>query len=60
MWATNSRSEALKLQVKTDVHSPSVQRVIGPLQNLPEFFKAFDVKPGDAMRNPDDKIVKIW
>lgn len=60
VWATNSRPEALKLQVKTDVHSPSVQRVIGPLQNLPEFFKAFDVKPGDAMRNPDDKIVKIW
>ncbi|MFA5805304.1 MAG: M13 family metallopeptidase [Melioribacteraceae bacterium] len=60
VWATNSRSEALKLQVKTDVHSPSAQRVIGPLQNLPEFFKAFDVKPGDAMRNPDDKIVKIW
>lgn len=60
VWATNSRPEALKLQVKTDVHSPSVQRVIGPLQNLPEFFKAFDVKPGDPMRNPDDKIVKIW
>ena len=60
VWATNSRPEALKLQVKTDVHSPSVQRVIGPLQNLPEFFNAFNVKPGDAMRNPDDKIVKIW
>jgi len=60
VWATNSRPEALKLQVKTDVHSPSVQRVNGPLQNLPEFFQAFNVKPGDAMRNHDDKIVKIW
>ena len=60
VWATNSRSEALKLQVKTDVHSPSLQRVNGPLMNLPEFFKAFDVKPGDPMRSPDDKIVKIW
>lgn len=60
VWATNSRPEALKLQVKTDVHSPSIQRVNGPLQNLPEFFKAFDVKPGDEMRSPDDKIVKIW
>ena len=60
VWATNARDEALKLQVKTDVHSPSAQRVNGPLMNLPEFFNAFDVKPGDAMRNPDDKIVKIW
>lgn len=60
VWATNSRPEALKLQIKTDVHSPSAQRVIGPLQNLSEFFKAFDVKPGDPMRSPDDKIVKIW
>lgn len=60
VWATNSRPEALKLQVKTDVHSPSIQRVNGPLQNLPDFFEAFDVKPGDEMRSPDDKIVKIW
>lgn len=60
IWATVIRPEALKLQLKTDVHSPAKQRVIGPLQNLSEFFQAFDVKPGDAMRNPDDKIVKIW
>ncbi|MEG8947702.1 M13 family metallopeptidase [Rosettibacter firmus] len=60
VWATNIRPEALKLQVKTDVHSPSVQRVNGPLMNMPEFFEAFDVKPGDPMRNPEDKIVKIW
>ncbi len=60
VWATNIRPEALKLQVKTDVHSPSVQRVNGPLMNMPEFFEAFDVKPGEPMRNPDDKIVKIW
>ncbi len=60
VWASNRRPEALKLQVKTDVHSPSEQRVVGPLQNLPDFFNAFDVKPGDPMRNSDDKIVKIW
>ena len=60
VWATNIRPEALKLQVKTDVHSPSIPRVNGPLQNLPEFFKAFNVQPGDPMRSPDDKIVKIW
>jgi len=60
VWANNIRPEALKLRLKTDVHSPGYQRVNGPLMNLPEFFKAFDVKPGDPMRNSDDKIVKIW
>ena len=60
VWATNARDEYLKMQVKTDVHSPSVQRVNGPLMNIPEFWEAFGVKPGDPMRNPDDKVVKIW
>jgi putative endopeptidase len=60
VWAENIRPEALKLRLKTDVHSPARFRVLGPLMNLPEFFQAFDVKPGDPMRNPDDKIVKIW
>jgi putative endopeptidase len=60
VWATNARDEFLKTQVKTDVHSPSVQRVNGPLMNMPEFFEAFGVKPGEKMRAADDKIVKIW
>lgn len=60
VWATNARDEFLKTQVKTDVHSPSVQRVNGPLMNMPEFFDAFGVKQGDNMRLADDKIVKIW
>ncbi|MFA8342817.1 MAG: M13 family metallopeptidase, partial [Rhodothermaceae bacterium] len=60
VWKTNIRDEALKDQIKTDVHSPGMYRVIGPLANLPQFFEAFDVKEGDKMRRPKDKIVKIW
>ncbi len=60
VWANNIREEALKLRLKTDVHSPGRFRALGPLQNMPEFFEAFDVKPGDTMRNGDNKIVKIW
>lgn len=60
VWANNIRDEALKLRLKTDVHSPGKFRVLGPLKNLPEFFEAFDVKPGDKMRQPEEKIVKIW
>lgn len=60
VWKTNIRDAALKDQIKTDVHSPGMYRVIGPLSNLPQFFEAFNVKEGDKMRKPADKIVKIW
>jgi putative endopeptidase len=60
VWENNIRDEALKLRIKTDPHSPGHQRVIAPLSNMPEFWEAFGVKPGDPMRMPDDKLVKIW
>jgi putative endopeptidase len=60
IWAEYQRPEALKLQLKTDPHSPGRARVLGPLMNVPEFWDAFGVKPGDKMRNPEDKLVKIW
>ena len=60
VWETNQRDESLKLQMKTNVHPPSKPRVILPLRNMPDFFNAFDVKPGDAMRNADKDVVKIW
>ncbi len=60
VWKNNIRPDALKLRLKTDVHSPGKERVLGPLSNLPAFFEAFNVKEGDAMRRPNDKLVKIW
>jgi putative endopeptidase len=42
------------------VHPPSKPRVNIPFRNMPDFFKAFDVQPGDPMRNPDKEVVKIW
>jgi putative endopeptidase len=40
-WRGNMRSEALRLQLQSDVHSPFRWRVIGPVAVLPEFRKAF-------------------
>ena len=47
-WRTNQRPEAMKLQVQTDVHSPVRWRVIGPVEDLPEFGQAFGCKPAPA------------
>ena len=60
VWRNNIRDKNLMLRLKVDPHSPGKYRVNGPLSNMPEFWKAFNVKEGDPMRNPPNKVVKIW
>lgn len=54
------REEALRVRIQTDPHSPSIYRVNGPLSNMTEFYKAFDVKAGDGLYREDGDRVKIW
>ena len=49
VWCSNTRDEALRLQVQTDPHSPARFRVNGVVQNMPEFQKAFSCKPAQPM-----------
>jgi len=59
VWHSNSKDEALINQVKTDPHSPTRFRTIGPLVNMTEFREAFGCKEG-AMIAPDSLRVTIW
>jgi putative endopeptidase len=59
-WMNISRDEALRQQVNTDPHSPADFRVNGVVRNIPEFYTAFDVKPGDALYLAPEERVKIW
>ena len=49
IWCANERPEALKQLVRTDPHSPGQFRVLGTLQNQPEFGKAFGCSAGSPM-----------
>ncbi|SFD23407.1 M13 family metallopeptidase [Pseudoalteromonas denitrificans] len=60
IWRRKYRDEELRNRLMTDPHSPSHYRVIGILANMPEFYKAFDVKQGDKMYIQPEKRVKIW
>ncbi len=60
IWCTKYTDKALKNQIYTNVHAPGKYRVIGPLSNMKEFFKAFNVKEGDKMRISEEKMAKIW
>jgi putative endopeptidase len=59
-WMVNSTPESIARQVRIDVHSPAQYRVNGPLSNIPEFYKAFNVKQGNFMYRPDSLRVVIW
>ena len=59
-WRTKYRDEVLARMLVSDPHSPHRERVNGIVQNMPEFYKAFDVKPGDGhYLKPEDRV-KVW
>lgn len=60
VWARKYRDEELRKRLDTDPHSPSEFRANGTVSNMPEFYKAFDVKPEDKMYLKPEDRVKIW
>jgi putative endopeptidase len=60
IWKSKIRDEDQKLRLNTDPHSPAHFRVNGPLSDLPEFQKAFNVPDGAPMVRAADKRVNIW
>jgi putative endopeptidase len=59
-WMGQRRPESLATLIMTNVHAPEFLRINGPLANMPEFYAAFGVKPGDPMYRADDVRVQIW
>src|SRR5437667_216835 len=60
IWRSVQRDEDLKLMVNTNPHSPARYRVNGPLSDLVEFQKAFNLPENCPMVRPADKKVNIW
>lgn len=59
-WVELQRDKAAKSKMASDVHSPGPLRVDGILNNVPEFYEAFDVRPGDKMYLDESSRVTIW
>lgn len=60
IWRSKIVEKSMRNRVATDPHSPGEFRALGSLSNMPEFYKAFDLKEGDAMYIAPEKRVKIW
>ncbi|HUF46582.1 MAG TPA: M13-type metalloendopeptidase, partial [Vicinamibacterales bacterium] len=48
-WRLKARDEYLRRQVLADPHAPAEFRANGPLGNIPAFYEAFGVTPGDRL-----------
>jgi len=59
-WARKYREDELRRRLLTDPHSPSEYRTNVVVANLPEFYSAFGVKPGDRMYRAPAERVRIW
>lgn len=60
VWRNKSREQALRQQLQTDPHSPPNYRANGAVRNLDEWYKAFNIQPGDALYLPPEQRIRIW
>jgi len=60
VWRALYRDEELRRRIMTDPHSPTMYRTNGAVRNVPEWYDAFGVEPGDALYLPPEERVKIW
>jgi predicted metalloendopeptidase len=60
VWRANQREQDLRLRLNTDPHSPNHYRCNGPISNMPEFAKVFNLPADCPMVRPPDKRVNIW
>lgn len=60
VWRENTSKEHALKMLTIDPHGPNEYRGNGPLSNMPEFHKAFDIPEGAPMRVAASSQVDIW
>ena len=58
-WASKQRDASLRQQVLTDPHAPGMYRA-AEVRNIDDWYKNFDVKPGEKLYLAPDARVRIW
>jgi endothelin-converting enzyme/putative endopeptidase len=58
-WASKARDAALRNQIATDGHAPAKWRTY-TVRNLDDWYKAYDVKPGQKLYLAPEQRVRVW
>jgi predicted metalloendopeptidase len=58
IWCQNQTDQMARLLALNNEHAPGNDRVIGVVQNMPEFEKAWGCKPGQPMVSK--KACRVW
>jgi putative endopeptidase len=58
-WRGKQRDDALRSQMAADPHSPARFRIIGPIRNDDDWYKAFNITGGKYYLKPEDRT-RIW
>ena len=59
VWRRNYREANLRQRLITDPHSPSEQRT-WVVRNFDDWYRAYNVQPGQKLYLAPEKRVKIW
>jgi predicted metalloendopeptidase len=59
-WRNKDRPRKAKEALKSDPHAPAPLRVNLIVAQFEEFYKAFDIGPGDSIYVPPEKRVQLW
>jgi putative endopeptidase len=60
VWRTKMRENMLRTQTLSNEHTVAEFRVIGPTRNQDEWYKAFNVQPGEKYYLPPNERVRLW
>jgi len=60
VWRGKVREELARQFLVTDPHAPPQYRINGVVRNFDAWYRAFAVKPGDALYLPPEQRVRIW
>jgi len=60
VWRGKTREQLARQFLVTDPHSPPKYRVNGIVRNFDEWYRAFNVQPGDKLYLPPEKRIRIW
>ena len=60
VWRGKTREQLARQFLVVDPHSPPKYRINGIVRNFDEWYRAFNVQPGDKLYLPPEKRIRIW